>query len=379
MTTINTPIRYSRTVEPPVEPPVADPAPESSPEMRSRPPWRRGLASIPVWLIYVPNLLILKLIGPHWAIVWSRQTARVHYWLTFIGSQRATLRAIRQVHSSLNTSFSPRQVLQKHLVMKHEYFVRLRLIALGLSTDGCEGLEWLCSETDKAKFQSKTDDTKGLMIVGFHFGFFRLSVMTIPDFFPGCEVLHASRRIAHYAQETSESVARFALQSALDVDREAGKPIFRLQNGISPIELFSLLRSGATVAVAADGMFSSEFVEVPFLDGVLRLPTGWARLAAISEAEVVVLSDGDDGSTSRMAYVDDSIPPFQDVEEEVHAAVSQTARILENLIQQQPWGWHPWRRLRWELDEKSIPHYWLTVPDVSAELLKIELDLQSAQ
>ena len=84
-----------------------------------------------------------------------------------------------------------------------------------------------------------------------------------------------------------------ALRKAMEADRRSGANIFYVDGDRSVMQVLRLLRGGGCVAVASDGMLADDFLEVPFLDGLLRVPCGWARLAAITHADIMIVMDRD--------------------------------------------------------------------------------------
>jgi lauroyl/myristoyl acyltransferase len=118
-----------------------------------------------------------------------------------------------------------------------------------------------------------------------------------------------------------------------------------VETDTSLMRVCRLLCAGEVVALAADGAFAKDFVDVPFLGGKLRLPCGWARLAAATGSNVLIFADTEIDRGRRKAWLFDHVSVRGDSAEEIYRAVSQAARVLEGLVRREPWSWHPWQRL----------------------------------
>ena len=131
-------------------------------------------------------------------------------------------------------------------------------------------------------------------------------------------------------------------------DEASGLKHFYHQPMRSLITLVRFLGRGGLLGINADGMTGDTFVEVPFFDGTIELPTGPAQLAAHSGAPVVpmfVLSEGLFGH--RLVL----LKPVRVKDRSEHAAHEATARfasILEEYVRRYPWAWWTWRRVRLE-------------------------------
>ncbi len=255
------------------------------PRRRRSSPWHRFMASVAIWTLYVPHHSVLWLLGPRWGFIWVRIAATIHWSLTFVGAQRPTRRALEQVYPQLGTNLSISQLLRRHLQMKHECFAWVRVYGLhGAKSD--TSVRWRvapeCSST-KADIEAHEH---GLIFVGYHFGYYQLCAAALSQMIPGCNPVQLRHRIARCAEHAMSPVARLVMYQAIKADRRSGAPIFYFDRETSLRRLYRLLRGGGTLTIAADGMSADDFVDVPFLDGTLRVPIGWARLAAATSSEV---------------------------------------------------------------------------------------------
>jgi lauroyl/myristoyl acyltransferase len=330
---------------------------------------RKWLVSAGVWALYVPHLALLRLLGPKFGLVWARSVARIHWVLTLGGSQTAAGAAVSGMYDRLGSQWSKATILRKHLEMKHESFALLQLAYTGPPQRRGIHTKWIYEREEQRLYEEAHERGKGVIFVGFHIGQFRATARQIPIFFPGCQVLHVGHRVAHYADDTVTPVAKLALRTAMDTDRCSGDSIYYVHPQTSPLRLAKHLRKGRTVAVAVDGMAADGFIDVPFFGGSLRMASGWARLAALTKASVVVLSDyGIDRQTRRLC-VSDHIQCAAGSDECVYQAVAAAARVLEDHIRREPWCWHPWHRLRVLDDNDAKPGWGLAAPSSEAESL----------
>ena len=312
-------------------------------------PLLRKLAlSAAVWMLYVPHLAILKLLGPRFGALWARGLARLHWLLTFLGAQRSVRNILRAVHPQLQTDLSLSSIVRKHLELKHECFARFKLF--NRPAEGSSGeLTWELDSNMRAKFERAKSSGKGLIIVGYHFGFFRLSASAMPHTFPSSSVVFVKHRFAHYMGHTVAAIADMALQKAFLADKRTGARIHYVDPGSSLVRIYRMLLAGETIALAADGAFARDFVDVPFLGGKLRMPCGWARVAAATGANVLILLDTKVDHRRRRIWIFDHVQVTDKSTEAIYRAVAESARILETFVRREPWAWHPWQRLRCDL------------------------------
>jgi glycosyltransferase involved in cell wall biosynthesis/lauroyl/myristoyl acyltransferase len=316
---------------------------------------RRLMFTMVVWALYVPHLAILKLLGPRLGPRWARTVGRLHWLLTFVGAQQAVRTAFERMYTNFRTDLSLRTVLRKHLELKHECFARTKLFNSQQLTGANDGIAWEVEPAIASGVQQIRASGQGLIIVGFHFGFFRLSATQLSQIFPGCDAVHLSHRIAHYEHETMGRVAQMALERALMADERSGARMHYIENDSSMVRIYRLLVDGEAVAVAADGAFAKDFMDVPFFDGKLRLPCGWARLAAATRSHVLFLADSQIDCRRRKVRLFECAPAVDESPNGIRRAVSQAAQVLQELIREEPWSWHPWQRLQFETADDGTP------------------------
>jgi hypothetical protein len=312
---------------------------------------RKLVLTAAVWALYVPHLAILKFLGPRFGPIWARGMARVHWLLTFVGAQRSVRGILHELHPNFETQLCVPAIVRKHLELKHECFARFKLFNRRQQSGGDSGLIWEVDPEMTATFDRAGSSPNGLIILGYHFGFFRLSASAIPQIFPSCNAVYVSNRTAHYAGDTMDAVADMALETALWADQQTGARMHYLEPERSVVRLYRMLLAGETVALAADGALGKDFLDVPFLNGKLRLPCGWARLAAATGARVLVLVDTQIDHRRRRAWIFDHVQIDDNSTTAIYHAVAESARILERFVRREPWAWHPWQRLQFEIAE----------------------------
>ena len=317
------------------------------------------MSSLAVWVLYVPYHTLLRTLGPRRGLAWSRWFARLHWLLTFVGAQYAVRRNLARFHHLFDTQLSVSTLLRKHLEMKHECFARVRVYSMHGPENCLHDISW---ETTRVGFSEQSDTYdpgSGVIVVGFHFGFFQMSLEVIPLILPGCNPMPVINGVAECADKTAPSISRIALRKSLNANQRSGLPILYLDTHAALLRLSRFLRQGGSVVIAADGMLAHEFIEVPFLDGTLQVPNGWARLAAMTRTRVVVLCDSEIDRHRRRAWVFDTVGTVGQSEQAVRSALAESIRVLDSMIRQAPWAWHPWQRLR-RSDTGASPRYYLT-------------------
>ncbi len=318
---------------------------------------RRCLTSVAVWVLYVPHYAVLKVIGPRYGLVWVRMVARLHYLLTFVGAQRATRQVLTQMHRYFDTKLSISEILRKHLEMKHECFARVRVYNMHGATTLPKDIHWEINQDSPAGLPQMEGRTHGLVMIGFHFGFFQMATPALSQSIPGCNPIQLRLSNVRHTEVAIPTIERLASRKAFQANLRSEAAILYVGANIPLFDLYCILRDGGSVLVAADGMLADHYVEVPFLDGMLRVPTGWARLAAITQSDVLIVCDQEIDRHRRDSWLFDHVQCRGNSEAAAYRAVTETFQVLERMIRQQPWGWHPWQRLRCQIGADGIRHY----------------------
>jgi len=155
-------------------------------------------------------------------------------------------------------------------------------------------------------------------------------------------------RSATWSADALPAVAKRAMLVAVNTDRKCGMKNIYVRHGTRPLALIKRLRQGKTMGMAGDGMVAGDFVEVPFLGGTMRFPSGLARLSALTGAPLLPLfALMEDIDTNRLiAHPPINVP--DNSPETIEATVRQCAAILESYVRRYPWAWWIWHRLSFE-------------------------------
>lgn len=325
-----------------------------------------AIASIGVWLLYVPHYTALRLLTPRYGLAWARFVARVHWLVTFVGVHRDARRNLAALHPRFRGGASVSTILRRHLEMKHECFARVRVYhqhgARAGEASGQDAFSIDVAEECATALEAARRSEQGLVIVGFHVNHFEMVSALLQENLPERSPLQVKLRRAHNIDHATSYVASLATDHAAEADRLARAPVFYLDESGSVLPLVRVLRKGGTLALAADGAYAKDFIDAPFFDGTLRVSTGWARLAAMTKSRVLVMLDtaAPDRRGGRRLMAFDHVQPDGTSEDAVRATVEGAIKVLEEAIAREPWGWHPWQRLgdrggkRYELTQSRI-------------------------
>lgn len=312
--------------------------------------------SAALWLLYVPHYVVLRLLGPRAGMVWVRFAANLHWLLTFVGAQRSARRALASMQPYFDTRLSVSQILRRHLLLKHECFARVRVYSLHAARSQASDVTWRCAPDCAAALPTGTRE-RGLIIVGYHFNFFQTFAAGLQQFFPGEDLVQLRYRTSRCVEKGASPIVRMAMNKAMEADRRAGATVFYIDDVEALVRLYRLLRHSGVVAVTADGGAAGDFVDVPFFDGTLRVPAGWAKLAAGTKSDILLICDREIDRHTREGLFYDHVRCTEPTDEAAYAAVAEAVRILEQMIREQPWGWHPWQRLRVEVGADGVRRY----------------------
>lgn len=328
-----------------------------APDRPTRRSWSDFATTVGVWLLYAPHYTTLRLLTPRYGFAWARFVARLHWLLTFFGAQAAARENIARLRPFFDTDASVATILRRHLEIKHEAFARVRVYHLHGPDSERRQLRWEPTPESEAALASTREAGGGLIVVGFHDHLFECTAPLMRQIFPGRSCMQVKLRRSHNVEHTNAAVAEMATQRAIEADRDAGASVFYVDDHTSMRPLIRVLREGGAIAVAADGAYGDGFVDTPFFDGRLRASQGWARLAAISGARVLIVVESPARGTTRRLELHDHVQCRDASPEAVRGAVAGAARVLQDAISRRPWGWHPWQRLRTEQSPDGTPLY----------------------
>jgi lauroyl/myristoyl acyltransferase len=273
----------------------------------------------------------------------ARLMAWIHWSLTFFGAQKDTLRAIQRLRPELETQLSARTILRKYLENKHHHFV---MWFLAPTRRGRAFVGKTCRAVDGNDLgDAALAEGKGLIGLGYHFGTGRMMMMSLARIY-GKDTFEIIYRTETYLQSVLPSVARLAYRLTLANDEKCGLNTIYMTPSAAPLSIIRHLRKGHVLGMAGDGFVASQFVEVPFLGGTMRFPTGVARLAALTGAPIVPIFGLLEGLESHRIIMHPAIYCENDTPEAIEETVRACTQILEWYVRRYPWAWWIWHRLQ---------------------------------
>lgn len=335
-------------------PAIAAPAAVAAPAKKRRSFLRTLLASVVVWYLYVVHIPLLRLLGPWIAVRITRAMAWLHWLLTFAGAQRNAYTAISILLPQLETNLSARTILRKHLETKHHMWVLWHLCTTERGRRyvrrGCEAY------LGRAIADEARASSHGLIIAAYHFGIGRLIAVTMTALYPQDEIHEPSHAADTHSQSTFGWAARAAHNAMNYAEHNAGLRTLEIFPNKPPIGILRQLRKGNVVTLTGDGAMASEFMEVPFLGGTIRLATGIPRLAAVTGDPIVAFFGTFRSLSTHVIEAHGPIYCKEDTPEAYRETLRQCVAILEQRIKREPWAWWIWPRLRFEYDATGQPH-----------------------
>jgi KDO2-lipid IV(A) lauroyltransferase len=301
---------------------------------------RKLLRNLLVWYVYFPHVTMLRVLGPHCALVVARVLSWA-FWLSACIRRSDPLaktlgRALPHIHPGLSISTAAR----RHLEVKHQYFAERQLystargrrfVARSYRIEGREHLD------------AAVAAGRGVILLSHHFDMSRMMYPALHEQgYPNYQ--HAVREAAH-AVRTYPLLARALLDKKVRLESASTVKIIYHQPGATFPVMARVLRQGGLLGIAGDGMAGRHFVEVPFLEGTMAFPTGPARLAARTGALLLTIMCLLDGWFSHRVIVYPPIICEKDSPACVEAATRAQASVLEQYIRERPWSWWVWRRL----------------------------------
>lgn len=327
-------------------------SPPAPPKTAKRPWIQRFLMGLVVLGTFWPHLWVIRTLGPKWGLHWAQFTARVHWILTFLGAQKRVRKTLAGLKPVLDTRLTVSQLLRKYLEVKHHSFAEWRLsVTPGGRIYQRDHYRVLPDETE-ARLRGLIAQGKGVMFVVYHFGMYKMLASALATAYD-VEIYKANYISAHYSPSTLGPFAQLAFRNAIRTDRASNTRNIYLRPDSPPVAVIKRLKRGKIMGIAADGMVSADFLEIPFLGGHMRLPAGWARLAAMTQCEVVPMFAKRDGLHGRVIDVCEHFR-VPNTDDGVREAVARCARELEARVRKEPWLWHIWHRVHAQYDSQGV-------------------------
>jgi lauroyl/myristoyl acyltransferase len=305
--------------------------------------FKRLLVAGFVVYVYCLHLPALRLLGPRGAVLASRLFAFLHWLLVVaggnLGKERNALRRMQELLPRIHPGVSPRLTLLRSLALKHQVFVEYALCS---TRRGRRYVERTYHFEGREHLDAAVKAAKGVIVLPFHFGM-AFTVFPALKIF-GYELLVHLGRAVTYLENTFEWARRLAVKGNKKTDSCQGQILYHYPNYVFPT-LARRLRRGGLVGMTADGMGSTDFLDVPFLGGTTRMPTGPAQLSALTGALIVCVYVLPDGLYGHRIVVHPPVCCPENSPQAIQATTAGFAELLGNYVRERPWAWLPWRQL----------------------------------
>lgn len=338
-------------------------SPTSRPKFNPTAVLRRFVASVGVLFLYGPHVWMIRKLPRRRSLQWTKCLARLHYWTTYLGLQRGLLKKFQAIHPHVDQQASPREMLRRYIEVKHLSFAELRMS----TTD--KGYRAYCEAQAEVHgiehLHAAHSHGKGVLFVIYHHGMYKVMQPWVTEIVKNdsalgdSSVLQAAYLSAHYSQKVYGWVARLALRDSIDTAARGKLEYIHLKPEPNPLPIVRRLRKRDMVGLAADGVLSADFLKVRFLDGALELPSGWARLAAITGAPVVSSFQTSDDENRHHLTFHEPIHVADRTDEQIELAVQRCADQLEEHVRARPWEWHIWHRIQLLNEAGEPPHLYI--------------------
>lgn len=302
----------------------------------------RLLRSICVWYAYFPHVAMLRLVGPRCALLSARVFGWLHAVSPFSRAQRRVRYVIRQAIGQSQPDLNISKTMRRYLMLKHQRFVEWYVYP---TPRGRRFVERSYRQFEgREHLDGALSGGKGVIVLIFHFGLAKM-------IFPALQALnydnyHHVFRGATYAGRVYDRVAKAAMAKLAQSEEESGLKVIYHRPYFTFETMVRLLRKNVIVGMNADGMMGTDFVELPFLDGMMTFPSGPARLAAHSGAPIVSMYCLPGGVCGHRLIAHPRILCESDSPSSVEATVGKYVGLLESYTRRYPWAWWTWRRLQ---------------------------------
>ena len=321
----------------------------------------KTLRTIAVGYLYYPHVWLIRALGPRLAVLLTRFLAWTLWLTTLAGAQRRMRAVLTAMRPQFATDLSTRAIMRRYLETKlqnfaewHGYPTRRGRRYVERTYGTIEGREHL---------EAAQAEGKGVILLYYHFGPLKMAFPALKA--QGFDAAQHLFRGTTYAGSTFDWMAQAAVRRLEADDEASGLKHFYHQPMRSLITLVRYLGRGGLLGINADGMMGDSFVEVPFFDGTIELPTGPAQLAAHSGAPVVPMFVLLDGLYRHRLVLLEPIRVADRTEHSAREATAQFASILEKYVRRYPWAWWTWRRMR--LEQKADGTRSFRVQSLAAE------------
>ena len=242
--------------------------------------------------------------------------------------------------------------MRKYFETKYQHFTALHQSS---TEEGRVFIETTCRELNgRDNFYKAREKGKGIIILAFHFGTGRMMTVSLTRRYneSAHEVIFRSEA---YSAGTMSWAAKIAYEKTMKADELSGLNHIYISQTAPPLAIIRQLRKGNTVAIAGDGFMASQFIDVPFLAGTMRFPTGVARLAAMTGAPIVPVFGLSDSLEEHSVTIHEPIHCDEDTPDAVEATMLKCSGLLESYIKLHPYAWWIWHRIKFDRQPDALP------------------------
>lgn len=317
---------------------------------------KKCFVSLGLLFLYFVYFSMLRPLGPHLAMGLTRVTTFFVWLGTFFGIDRRVRENLKRILPRMGSGWSVAKVHRGYLAVKQEQFV---LQVLYPTPRGRKYIERMPYQIEgKEYLEAALRNGRGVIVCTFHFGVFRVihSALLSAGFDTYLHFLRSER----YADRSFRWVARAVMGQKIRLDQLSDRKIIYHEPGKTYGKIVELLRSNEVVLMMGDGMATSKSIEVLFLSGKMRFPTGLARLAAETGAAIVCLFPVRESLTRHRVVMHPPIFCADSTQDSIAFVVRSYASLLEEYVLRYPWMWWSWRRIRVERDLNGVFRYTLT-------------------
>lgn len=316
---------------------------------------KKCLLSVELLLLYFVYGPMLRVLGPHVAMALTRVTTLLVWLGTFFGVDRRVRLNLKNVLPRIGSGWGVAKVHLGYLVVKQEQWVLQVLCSTWRGERYVHGMA--LQVEGKENLEGALRKGRGVILCSFHFGVFRLiyPALLSAGFDPYLHFLRSER----YVERSFRWVANAVMASKIRLDQVSGRRIIYHEPGRTYRRIEALLRSCEIVQMLGDGIATPKSVEIPFLSGKMRFPTGLARLAAETGAAIVCLFPVRESMRRHRLVLCAPIYCPDSTQDSIESAVRAYARLLEDFVRRYPWMWWTWRRIRVDQDSDGTCRYTL--------------------
>jgi lauroyl/myristoyl acyltransferase len=315
-----------------------------------------------IWSLYFPYIGLLRLVGPRFAVTLTRGLSILQWLLSSAGSGRRIARKMQRLLAGIHPGLRAGTEVRKFFALRHQQFAERyvyptarghRFVAETYRFEGREHLDGALAMG------------RGVIVVFHHFGLARMIAPALGEL--GYDYRFHEVLDAPLAKQAYGWVARGVVEKQLRDELRAGVKGILHRPGEMFDTIAGAVERGGLVGVACDGLAGSKFADVRFLGGIMRFPTGPARLSARTGAPLVSIFSLPDGLARHRLIAHPPIRCEEDSPAAVEAVVNAYAGLLEQYVRSYPWAWWTWRRL--VVEEGTGGQLRLVVSDAAAETL----------